>query len=139
MTTDEQQIRALIQAWASAVRTGDLETVLADHAPDIVMFDVPPPYEGVRGIAAYRDSWLPFFDWQQASGAVFNIESLEVIAGIDVAVAYGLLRCGTPADFARDPQQRLRLTIGLRKTDGRWIVVHEHHSFTDTTPAPEPA
>lgn len=136
MTTDEQQIRALIQAWASAAHAGDLETVLADHAPEIVMFDVPPPYEGVRGIAAYRDSWLPFFDWQ-ASGAVFDLESLEVIAGVDVAVAYGLLRCGTPADFTRDPQQRLRLTIGLRKIEGRWIVVHEHHSFSDTTNAPE--
>lgn len=136
MTTDEQQIRALIQTWARAAHAGDLEALLADHAPEIVMFDVPPPYEGVRGIDAYRASWLPFFDWQ-ASGAVFDIESLEVIAGVDVAVAYGLLRCGTPADLSRDPQQRLRLTIGLRKTRGRWIVVHEHHSFTDTTTAAE--
>src|SRR5581483_2611958 len=98
--------------------------------------DVPPPYQGIRGIDAYRDSWLPFFDWQ-ASGAVFDLESLEVIAGVDVAVAYGLLRCGTPADLARDPQQRLRLTVGLRRAEGRWIVVHEHHSFADTTSAPE--
>lgn len=135
MTSDEQQIRALIQAWASAAHTGDLDTVLADHAPEIVMFDVPPPYEGVRGIEAYRDSWLPFFDWQ-ASGAVFDLESLDVVAGVDVAVAYGLVRCGTPADFARDPRQRLRLTVGLRKTEGRWLVVHEHHSFSDTTNAP---
>jgi ketosteroid isomerase-like protein len=97
-----------------------------------VMFDVPPPYEGVRGIEAYRRSWLPFFGWQ-AGGAVFDIESLDVVAGADVALAYGLLRCGTPADLARDPQQRLRLTIGLRKTEGRWVVVHEHHSFTDAT------
>lgn len=132
MTTDEQQIRVLIQTWASAAHTGDLDAVLADHAPEIVMFDVPPPYEGVRGIAAYRDSWLPFFDWQ-AGGAVFDVESLEVVAGVDVAVAYALLRCGTPDDFARDPQQRLRLTVGLRKTEGRWLVVHEHHSFSDTT------
>ena len=130
--TDEQQIRAMIEAWAIAVHTGDLDTVLADHAPDIVMFDVPPPYEGVRGIDAYRDSWPPFFDWQ-ASGAAFDFESLDIVAGPEVAFAYGLLRCGTPADFARDPQQRLRLTIGLRKDEDRWIVVHEHHSFTDTT------
>lgn len=137
MTTDEQQIRALIQAWASAAHTGDLDTVLADHAPEIVMFDVPPPYQGVRGIEAYRATWPPFFDWQ-ASGAVFDLESLEVIVGVDVAVAYGLVRCGTPADFARDPHQRLRLTIGLRKIEGRWTVVHEHHSFTDNTNAPDP-
>jgi uncharacterized protein (TIGR02246 family) len=135
--TDEQQIRALLEAWAIAAHEGDLDTVLADHAPDIVMFDVPPPYDGVRGMRAYRDSWLPFFDWQ-ASGAVFEIESLDVVVGTDVAFAYGLLRCGTPADLARDPQQRLRLTIGLRRTDGRWVVLHEHHSFTDAAPGPEP-
>lgn len=132
--TDEQQIRSLIQAWAVAAHEGDLATVLADHASDIVMFDVPPPYLGVRGIAAYEESWLPFFGWQ-ASGAVFEIESLDVVVGVDVAFAYGLLRCGTPADFARDPQQRLRLTVGLRKSENRWIVQHEHHSYTDATPA----
>ena len=50
--SDEQQIRALIEAWAAAAHDGDLATVLADHAPDIVMFDVPPPNRGVRGIQA---------------------------------------------------------------------------------------
>jgi uncharacterized protein (TIGR02246 family) len=132
--SEEQQIRALIEAWAIAAHGGDLDTILADHAPDIVMFDVPPPNQGVRGIEAYRDTWPPFFEWQ-ASGAVFQIESLEVTAGADVAFAFALLRCGTAADLARDPDQRLRLTVGLRKAAGRWIVVHEHHSFPDTTPA----
>ena len=129
---DEQQISALIEAWATAAHDGDLATVLADHAVDIVMFDVPPPYQGVRGIDAYRDTWPPFFQWQ-ASGAVFEIESLAVTAGAEVAFAYALLRCGTASDLARDPEQRLRLTVGLRKTGGRWIVTHEHHSFSDTT------
>ena len=130
--SDEQQIRALIRAWATAAHDGDLDTVLADHAPGIVMFDVSPPNQGVRGIEAYRATWPPFFQWQ-ASGAVFQIESLDVTAGAEVAFAYALLRCGTPADLARDPGQRLRLTLGLRKTEGRWTVTHEHHSFPDTT------
>ena len=128
--SDEQQIRDLITRWAHAVHHGELTTVLADHDPDIVMFDVPPPERGVRGIDAYRDTWPGFFQWQ-ASGAVFEIESLEVSAGADVAFAFALLRCGTPADFERDPEQRLRLTIGLRKVSGRWVVTHEHHSFSD--------
>ena len=130
--TDEQRIRELIESWALAVHVGDLPVVLADHAPDIVMFDVPPPYQGIRGIDAYRDSWPGFFRWQ-ASGAVFDIESLEVTAGTDVAFAFALLRCGTPAEFERDPEQRLRLTVVLHKQDGRWVVTHEHHSFTDTS------
>jgi ketosteroid isomerase-like protein len=51
--TDEQQVRDLIERWAAAVHVGDLAAVTADHAQDIVMFDVPPPEQGVRGIDAY--------------------------------------------------------------------------------------
>jgi ketosteroid isomerase-like protein len=128
--SDSEQIRALIGRWADAVHRGDMAGVLADHAADIVMFDVPPPQEGVRGIDAYRDSWPGFFAWQ-ASGASFELLSLDVTAGADVAFAYALLRCGTPET---DPDVRLRLTIGLRKDAGRWVVAHEHHSFPDRTP-----
>jgi len=131
--TDEQQIRTLIERWAAAVHEGDLATVLADHDPDILMFDVPPPEQGVRGIDAYRETWPGFFAWQ-ASGAVFEIESLDVTAGADVAFASALLRCGTPEQFEREPEQRLRLTVGLRRAGGRWTVTHEHHSFADGSP-----
>ena len=59
MTDDETQIRALIERWAQAVHAGDLDGVLADHSADIVMFDVPPPKDGVRGIDAYREKGFP--------------------------------------------------------------------------------
>ncbi|MEE1939664.1 SgcJ/EcaC family oxidoreductase [Streptomyces sp. TRM 70361] len=132
MSDDEAQIRALVERWAAAVHRGDMAAVLADHADDIVMFDVPPPYRGVRGIDAYRESWPPFFAWQ-AQGALFEIDSLDVTAGGDVAFAHALLRCGTPQDLAGRPENRLRLTLGLRKEGGRWTVAHEHHSFPDTS------
>ena len=126
--TDADQIKSLIRRWADAVHAGDLETVLADHADDIVMFDVPPPENGVRGIDAYRETWPPFFEWQ-ARGASFEIVELEVTAGDDVAYAHALLRCGTPQELADNPENRLRLTLGLRRENGRWVVTHEHHSF----------
>ena len=128
MTDDESQIRSLIERWADAVHTGDLDTVVADHADDIVMFDVPPPDDGLRGMAAYRDVWPPFFEWQ-LRGASFEIVELDVTAGEDVAFAWALLRCGTPDELEADPANRLRLSIGLRKDGGRWVVAHEHHSF----------
>jgi uncharacterized protein (TIGR02246 family) len=128
MIDDEARIRTLIEQWARAVHAGDLDAVVADHAPDIVMFDVPPPNDGVRGIDAYRATWPPFFDWQR-QGAVFEIVDLDVTAGDEVAFAYALLRCGMPSELENDPDNRLRLSIGLRKDDGRWIVTHEHHSF----------
>ena len=128
MPDDQQQIRTLIQRWAEAVHATDLDTVLADHSDDIVMFDVPPPDDGVRGIEAYRETWPPFFVWQ-ARGASFEIVELEVSAGEDVAYAYALLRCGMPKELAERPERRLRLTLGLRRQDGRWVVAHEHHSY----------
>jgi len=48
---DQTEIRQLIETWAAAVRGGDLDGVLAEQAEDIV-YDVPPPYDGVRGIDA---------------------------------------------------------------------------------------
>jgi uncharacterized protein (TIGR02246 family) len=126
----EREIRALVHRWAAAAHEGDLEAVTADHADDIVMFDVPPPFRGVRGMGAYRESWPGFFAWQ-ASGAAFEIDELDVTAGADVAYVHALLRCGTPEELAAEPQLRLRLTLGLRREHGRWVVAHEHHSFPD--------
>ena len=126
---DERRIRSLVERWAAAVHAGDMDGVLAGHAADIVMFDVPPPEDGVRGIDAYRETWPPFFAWQ-AQGASFEIASLEVTAGADVAFAHALLRCGTPEELAARPERRLRLTLGLRKEGADWVVSHEHHSFT---------
>lgn len=127
--SDEQEITALVRRWATAVHDGDLGGVLADHADDLVMFDVPPPQRGVRGLEAYAATWPPFFEWQR-QGAVFEIDELRVTSGHDVAYAVALLRCGSPEELAAAPDRRLRLTLGLRRHAGAWVVAHEHHSFT---------
>lgn len=127
--TDEQQIRELIEHWVRAIRARDLESVLARHARDIVMFDVPPPERGARGLSEYRTTWPDFFEWV-ATGVVFEIVELDVVAGTDVAYAIALLRCGSPEDLSAIPDQRLRLSLGLVKRSDEWLVQHEHHSFT---------
>ncbi len=136
--SDTDDIRALIHRWAEAVHHGDLDTVLAQHARDIVMFDVPPPHRGARGLDQYRDTWPGFFDWQR-SGALFEIVELDVTTGHDVAFAYALLRCGEPTEQDPAVEPRLRLTLGLRRDGRHWVVAHEHHSFADTSVSPQPA
>jgi uncharacterized protein (TIGR02246 family) len=131
--SDEQAIRDVFAGWVDAIQKQSLEGVVANHDPSVVMFDVPPPYNGIRGIDDYRDSWPPFFEFI-AQGAEFTVVELDVVAGADVAFTYALLRCGTSAQFDENPDNRLRVTVGLRKVDGRWLIAHEHHSFpmTDT-------
>jgi uncharacterized protein (TIGR02246 family) len=122
------EIRGLIEAWAKAVRERKLDAVLDRHTKDIVMFDVPPPVV-VEGIGAYRETWAPFFEWQREHEGSFDIVSLDVTAGDTVAFATAVLRCGSKEELEEDNTARLRLTVGLRKENGRWQIAHEHHSF----------
>jgi uncharacterized protein (TIGR02246 family) len=124
----ENQIKALIEAWADAVRRHDFSGILAQHERDIVMFDVPPPLQS-RGMDEYRKTWDLFFKYHQPSQA-FDVEELAVTAGEDVAFAVAIMRCGS-GTFSGPPEEAgflFRLTIGLRKIDGEWRITHEHHS-----------
>src|SRR5260370_42638856 len=77
--TAETQIKALIEAWADAVRRHDLSGILAHHDQDIVMFDVPPPLQS-RGLDEYKKTWDLFFGYHKPSQA-FDIEELAITAG----------------------------------------------------------
>lgn len=129
--TDDTDIRTVIDRWVQAIRERDIDGVIAAHTDDIVLYDVPPPQEGVYGIDAYRQTWPEFFEWI-AGGAVLELLKLDVIAGDTVAYAHGLFRAGMPDDIAAHPERRLRSTFGMRKVDGAWLIAHEHHSIPHT-------
>ena len=85
MPSNEEQIRNLIERWAEAVHAGDLPTS-SRTTPTRRSGTDAFATKGVHGIDAYRDTWPGFF-WQRM-GASFEIESLDVVAGDDVAFAY---------------------------------------------------
>jgi uncharacterized protein (TIGR02246 family) len=124
-TTNEAQIRTVIDNWAQAVRAQDMDRVLKHHSNDILLFDVPLPVQS-RGIDEYRESWELFFR-SVPKPVVFDLSELSITAGDDVAFAHGLIGCqmeagDQPASLA------IRLTVCLRKFEGQWTMVHEHHS-----------
>jgi uncharacterized protein (TIGR02246 family) len=126
-TTDEAAIRELVESWARAVRAKDFDGILANHSADMLMFDVPPPVQS-KGIEAYRKTWDLFFSWSD-DPVVFDIKDIDITAGTDVAFVAALMRCaGTEKDGERI-ELEFRLTIGLRKIGGQWMVLHEHHSI----------
>lgn len=119
MMDHESQIRELVEKWARAVRNGDMDGVLARHADDIVMFDVPPPLQS-KGIDAYKKTWELFFSFQGKGG--FDLRELQITASDNVAFCHSIVRIGD------EEEPKVRLTIGFRKINGSWIITHEHHS-----------
>jgi len=94
------------------------------------MFDVPPPIQSI-GIEAYKKTWDVFFAWSK-DPCVFEIVEMNITAGQDVAFATAMMRCSGTETNGEQIELDFRLTIGLRKIDGRWIVMHEHHSIPAT-------
>jgi uncharacterized protein (TIGR02246 family) len=123
----EAEVRQLVAGWADAVRRKDLAGILRHHAPDVLMFDVPPPLQS-KGIDAYRQTWDLFFSWSHEP-VVFDILEMSVTAGDDVAFVAAVMRCSGRETTGEDIELQFRLTVGLRKTEGQWIVLHEHHSI----------
>ncbi len=123
---DEAEIRRLIAAWSAALEAKDVDAMTADYLPDAIMFDAIPPYKTV-GKAAIREAWvncLPYFPEKFKS----EHRDISVHVSGDLALVHGLHHfVPTPAD---DPlgQNWMRVTIGYRRVDGNWKVVHEHIS-----------
>jgi ketosteroid isomerase-like protein len=91
------------------------------------MFDVPPPLQS-KGIDAYERTWDVFFSWSH-DPVLFDITEMSVTAGGDVAFVAAVMRCSGRETGGEEIRLEFRLTVGLRKVDGHWIVMHEHHSI----------
>jgi ketosteroid isomerase-like protein len=126
---DEAELRELIARWSKAVRDENFDAIRADHHPDILMFDVAPPFLS-RGLDAYMATWQTFFAWQ-AKPVEFDFHDVAITAGNDVAFATAIGCCGDLSS-GKKLQLEFRLTMGFRKHAGRWRIVHEHHSLPAT-------
>jgi uncharacterized protein (TIGR02246 family) len=124
--SNEAQIRGLIDEWVTALRAKNIDGLMANHSPDIVLFDLPPPLQ-YRGADAYRknwEQWLPTLE-----GPIdYEIRELSVATGDDVAFCHSLNRIRSKRTDGETTDVWVRATVGYRKLDGAWMVTHEHVS-----------
>jgi ketosteroid isomerase-like protein len=127
-TTDEAQIRTLIDEQVAAMRGGDADWLVARYTPDPVTYDLAPPLRhtgaDVRDPRGLR-AWFATFD-----GPVdYEVRDLAVTVGGDVAFCHSLNRLSaTPRGMTEPFDLWFRSTVCLRKQDGSWRVAHEHTS-----------
>lgn len=125
--TDEQKILEIIDRWALMTRTGRQDEVLANHSPDLIIFDVLPPLK-YASAEEYRSSWD---EWQPKTtgDGIFEIRDLSIATGSDVAFASALIRCGGTRPDGLTFEDWVRATFCLRKNESRWLITHQHVSM----------
>jgi ketosteroid isomerase-like protein len=126
-STDETQIRELIEARAAVLKTGDAETIVSYFAPEVVQFSLAPPLQqstDARNPQQLR-RWIATFE----APPTREVTQLSITAGPDVAFATSI-DClnATPKGMTGSFSLWYRVTLGLRKIDGRWLIIHEHQS-----------
>jgi ketosteroid isomerase-like protein len=124
--SDEAQIRQLIDGWAKALRAKDVNRVMSNYVPEILVFDIAPPLQYL-GADAYRKNWEEWFtSWQGPIG--YEIRDLSITAGDGVAFSHSLNRISGKRTNGEDTDVWVRVTACYRKMNGKWKVTHEHIS-----------
>jgi ketosteroid isomerase-like protein len=63
---------------------------------------------------------------------VFDIVEMSVTSDHNVAFVAAVMRCSGREISGEDIDLEFRLTVGLLRVDGQWMVMHEHHSIPAT-------
>lgn len=127
-TTVQDEIRSVVDAHTAALSTGDADAVGALYAPDARSFDLRPPLQ-YRSTRAERADELRTWFGGFSGPVAFEVRELAVEASDDVAFAHCLTSMaatphGSPGSFTL----WYRVTLGLRRVDGTWLITHEHKS-----------
>src|SRR5581483_11546388 len=125
-TKNEAEIRELVDGFVKAIRARDINGVMSVFAPDVVSFDLGPPLQHGGG-QEFTKRWQELFESYQ--GPIdYEVHNLSITAGDDVAFSHSLNRIGGTIKNGQKTDRWLRWTACYRKTDGKWLVVHEQVS-----------
>jgi uncharacterized protein (TIGR02246 family) len=124
--TDEAQIRALIDDRVKAIREKDVDTLMSNHAPGVVMFDALNPlrYVGSDAVRERAEQWFSGY-----RGSIrYEVRDLSITADEGVAFCHYLYRVSGTMTNGREVDMWVRSTVCFRRTNGKWMVTHEHTS-----------
>jgi uncharacterized protein (TIGR02246 family) len=122
----EAELRAVVDERIAAVAAKDPRPLAARQHPDIITFNVlPPPH--ARGSAAVEETTRAWFDGY-ASDIGYEVRDLHVTAGADVGFCSFLYHVTGTLKTGGEVDMWVRATLGCRRVDGTWLIVHDHES-----------
>lgn len=124
----EAEIRQLLDRWARALHARDLNGIMSiyESGDALVSYDIVPPLQ-YTGSEAYEKDYQEFLDHFQ-SPIDIEYRDLKIIAGDTVAFSRGLERMSGTLKNGQKFDAWVRFTECYRKTNGRWLAIHDHIS-----------
>jgi ketosteroid isomerase-like protein len=133
MDSTQSEVGALLDRWSEAVRSKDIDRLMALYSPDIVYYDVVPPLQ-ITGVAAVRRNFLRWFDgWSTGIGT--ERRDLKVQGSGDIATAYSLHRTSGTLKNGREVGYWVRVSVACLRSNSRWLIAHEHVSLPVELPS----
>ncbi len=125
-STQEQEVRKLIDSWLQAVATCDTERIMSHYAQDVCAFDAIGPLR-FDGAESYGRHWAQCMEHCQPP-MEFVLSELQLTVSGDLACGHFLNRCKGTDKEGNEHAMWMRGTAHYRKRDGQWKIVHEHFS-----------
>jgi uncharacterized protein (TIGR02246 family) len=125
-TSDEAEIRAVQDRIAAAINAKDPDAIVKNYAPDVFVFDLPPPRQYV-GEKAWRDDWKGVFATAAGAGKL-DVQDLVIKVSGDVAYSHAIDHYVSDGPNGTKVELNLRATDVYRKIGGKWLIVQEHLS-----------
>jgi uncharacterized protein (TIGR02246 family) len=123
---EEAAIREVIDRLVKAIRAKDRDGVIPVFASEVVSFDLGPPLQHGAG-ETFAKRWQELFESYQ--GPIdYEVHDLSIAADDDLAFSHSLNRVSGTTKNGQKSDRWLRWTACYRKTNGKWVIVHEHVS-----------
>lgn len=122
---EEREVAAVVGWWADGIRCKDVDAVEAQFARDPVNFFLAPPLQADVPIRLNLTEWFATFHGPLGH----ELRDLRIVADGGAAFCHCLVHLTGARTDCGFTDLWFRLTLGLRKLDGRWKILHAHESI----------
>ena len=121
-----EELRRLVAERVAAVHAKDPGPLAARQAPDLVFFDVLPPLlsRGSEALGEEAQAWFDAYDGEIG----YEVRELEISVDGDVGFCSFVYRVTGTLLSGDEVDMWVRATLGCRRIDGDWVIVHDHES-----------
>jgi ketosteroid isomerase-like protein len=128
-SSDDAAIESLEQGFVAAFRAKNVDEIMSFCKPsnELFVFDLATPRQRV-GREAFAQDWQLLFATMDGSPRVEMSDLAVTTNGSDLAFSHGIVHVSAKRIDGGAIDHRTRVTHVYQKSEGKWLILHEHVS-----------